>query len=424
MTGLQLRIAGILIGAITLVVAVATLIGFVAISYPAPERSVVPVAFQIRALNAIANNDSAVLSPITNAEVAALGPQRPDLTNALRSRLRADGIDLPVTAYGVPNSSAAVAIVDIDGRQVAIDFPTEALPPLDFWLAIGAWMALIVIGVIVVSLVMAYRVTRPFALLEQAVGTVGPDGILPHLPETGSGEARETAMVLNRLSDRLRTAMESRMRLVAAAGHDFRTPMTRMRLRAEFLAEEDRLAWIKDIDELERIADSAIGLVREEVSEAPMQDVALDQLLLGEVEDLVAQGYALQLDHLDPAVLPLPPLAIRRALRNLLINAATHGGGARISMVAAEGTCVIAIRDEGPGIPEDLLKHVFEPFFRAAPGRMKTIPGAGLGLALALEIIERIGGKLELSNRREGGLEQKLSLQIAATSSQSGKATE
>lgn len=412
MTRLQLRIAGILISAICLVVAVATLIGFFAISYPAPERAAGPVAFQIRALNGFVNNDTAVFSPVTDADVAALGPERRDLTDALRSRLNADGIDLPVTVYDVPESGAAVAIVDIAGEYISIDFPSDALPPLDFWLVIGAWMAIIVVGVIVVSLVMAYRVTRPFAVLEQAVGTVGPDGILPHVPETGSGESKETAMMLNRLSDRLRTAMESRMRLVAAAGHDFRTPMTRMRLRAEFLEEEERLAWIRDIDELERIADSAIGLVREEVSNAPLEVIALDQLLRGEVEDLVAQGYRIQLDYIESAVLPLPPLAIRRALRNLLINAATHGGGARVTMLVNDEAATVIIQDDGPGIPEDLVKQVFEPFFRAAPGRMKTIPGAGLGLALALEIVERVGGTLQLSNRPKGGLEQKVSLLI------------
>lgn len=412
MTRLQLRIAGILIGAICLVVAVATLFSFFAISYPAPERAAGPVAFQIRALNGFVTNDAAVLSPLADVDVGALGPERTDLTDALRHRLNADGIELPVTVYDVPRSGAAVAIVEVAGEQIAIDFPSETLPPLDFWLVIGAWMATIVVGVIVVSLVMAYRVTRPFAVLEHAVATVGPDGILPHVPETGSGESKETAMMLNRLSDRLRTAMESRMRLVAAAGHDFRTPMTRMRLRAEFLEEEERLAWISDIDELERIADSAIGLVREEVSNAPMEAVALHLLLEGEVADLVAQGYRLRLDHVEPAILPLPPLAIRRALRNLLINAATHGGGARVNMLVNDDAATVTIQDDGPGIPEDLIKQVFEPFFRAAPGRMQTVPGAGLGLALALEIVERVGGKLHMSNRPERGLEQIVSLPI------------
>lgn len=410
MTRLQVRIASILIGAICLVVAVATLIGFIAISYPAPERAVGPVSFQIRALNGVITSDPSVFARLSEADIARLGAPRDDLTEALRTHLARVGIDLPARAYDNPASGVPVAIVDIGGEHIAIDFPEDALPPLDFWIAIGAWMTLIVIGVIAVSLIMAYRVTRPFAVLQQALGTVGPDGVLPHVPETGSRETIETAMILNRLSDRLRGAMESRMRLVAAAGHDFRTPMTRMRLRAEFLDEDERLGWIRDIDELERIADSAIGLVREEVSDAPMEPVALDQLLRGEVDDLVAQGHPLVSGRLDAVTLPLPPLAIRRALRNLLINAATHGGGGEVDLRVTADRATITIADSGPGIPEELMKQVFEPFFRAAPGRLQTFPGAGLGFALAAEIIERIGGRVELRNRPEGGLEQSVLL--------------
>lgn len=182
--------------------------------------------------------------------------------------------------------------------------------------------------------------------------------------------------------------------------------MTRMRLRAEFLDEEDRASWLKDIDELERIADSAIGLVREEVSQVPLEPVQLDEMLGGEVQDLVRQGYAITLGVLDPARLALPPLSMRRALRNLLINAATHGKAAVVELRRDAKGATVTIRDQGPGIPEDLLARVFEPFFRAEPGRLQTIPGAGLGLALAAEIIDRSGGTLSIRNRGGRGLEQ------------------
>lgn len=419
MTKLQVRIAAILIGAICLILTVATLASVVAISYPLPERMAGPVAFQIRALNGVINPERSTLLYMSPAEIGKLGAERPDLSRAVQHQLADDGIDLPVTVYDNPATSLPVAIVSIGDDLIAINFPSDLRPPMDFWVIMAAWMGLIVICVIVVSLVMAYRVTRPFAVLEQAVGTVGPDGVLPHVPEVGSGETIETAKMLNRLSDRLRGAMESRMRLVAAAGHDFRTPMTRMRLRAEFLDEEERAAWLKDIDELERIADSAIGLVREEVSPAHIEDVRLDDMLRGEVGDLIEQGYALKLAQLDRASLALPPLAMRRALRNLLINAATHGRSAVVELRNYAGTVTVRINDEGPGIPEDLLERVFEPFFRAAPGRLQTIPGAGLGLALAAEIIERSGGVLKIQNRPRQGLEQAISFSV----SELGRAT-
>lgn len=417
MTRLQLRIAAILIGAICLIIAVATVASFIAISYPLPERMAGPVTFQIRALNGVINMDRSIFPRMTAEEINQLGARRDDLADAVKARLTEEGIDLPVAVYEDPATNSPVAVVQIGAENIAIDFPGDPGPPLDFWLIIGGWLGLVVVGVIVVSLVMAYRVTRPFAMLEQAVGTVGPDGVLPHVPEVGSRETIETAMMLNRLSERLRGAMESRMRLVAAAGHDFRTPMTRMRLRAEFLDEEDRASWLRDIDELERIADSAIGLVREEVSQLQLDDVALDDMLRGEVQDLMHQGYALELGTLHKVVLPLPPLAMRRALRNLLINAATHGKSATAALVSSAGTAIIVIRDEGPGIPQDLLARVFEPFFRAAPGRLQTVPGAGLGLALAAEIIERSGGTLAISNRPSGGLEQTIAFALTRKAS-------
>lgn len=408
MTRLQVRIAAILVGAICSILLVATLASIAAISYPLPERMAGPVAFQIRALNSVINADRSRFLSITQAEVTELGQQRADLTQAVQSQLGADGITLPVAVYDNSQTGTPVAVVDLGDTLVAINFPTDLRPPVDFWVILGTWMGLIVVCVVVVSLIMAYRVTRPFAVLEQAIGTVGPDGVLPHVPEAGSRETIETAKVLNRLSDRLRGAMESRMRLVAAAGHDFRTPMTRMRLRAEFLDDEERMAWLRDLDELERIADSAIGLVREEVSQAQAEPVQLDEMVRGEVEDLMQQGYALEIGRLDRACLSLPPLAMRRALRNLLINAATHGKSAVVELTANSEHATISIKDTGPGIPPDLLERVFEPFFRAEPGRLQTIPGAGLGLALAAEIVERSGGQLTLKNGLQRGLEQKI----------------
>ncbi|WEK06657.1 MAG: ATP-binding protein [Candidatus Devosia phytovorans] len=406
MTRLQIRIAGILIGAICLVVAVASLVTFVAISYPAPDRMAGPVAFQIRALYGAANIGPGSFPHLTADQVARLGEPVEDLTRAITSRLQSDDISVPVAVYHDKTADTPVAVLQMAGEYIAIDFPHDTLPPIDFWLIMGAWMGLIVVGVILVSLIMSYRVTRPFAVLEQALVTIGPDGVLPPLPETGSHETIETARMLNRLSSRLRGAMESRMRLVAAAGHDFRTPMTRMRLRAEFLDDDDRAAWLRDVDELERIADSAIGLVREEVTDALVEPLSLDQLLRDEVEDLAEHGHDLTVAHLDRITLALPPLATRRAIRNLLINAATHGKGGSAELIASTDEVSLIIRDKGPGIPEDLIERVFEPFFRAEPGRLQTIPGAGLGLALAAEIIERYGGRLSICNSPDGGLRQ------------------
>jgi signal transduction histidine kinase len=205
--------------------------------------------------------------------------------------------------------------------------------------------------------------------------------------------------------------MESRMRLVAAAGHDLRTPMTRMRLRAEFL-EEDREKWLNDLDELDRIADSAIRLVREEVNQDAVEPLGLDRLVRDIEVEMASLGHAVSVGHLDKVSVRAGALGLRRALRNLIVNAATHGKGCTVSLAAQGGRAVLTIADRGPGIPPDLLNKAFEPFFRVDPARTQFLPGAGLGLAIAREIIERYGGTITLENRQGGGLVQTVILPV------------
>jgi len=239
------------------------------------------------------------------------------------------------------------------------------------------------------------------------VDRIGPDGILEHIPETGTGEVRTAARALNRLSAQLKQAMESRMRLVAAAGHDLRTPMTRMRLRAEFIEDDaERAKWLSDLEELDMIADSAIRLVREEVGVDGAEPIRLDRLLRQIASELRALDQKVELGELPPLTVHAGPIALKRALRNLIANAATHGGGARVALERQGDSIAIRIEDDGPGVPPELLARIFEPFFRVDQARRKSFPGAGLGLAIAREIVERYGGKIAIRNRKPHGLEQ------------------
>jgi signal transduction histidine kinase len=150
--------------------------------------------------------------------------------------------------------------------------------------------------------------------------------------------------------------------------------------------------------------------VREEVNDDKAEQVELGAMLCELVEELRLLGHPVSLAERHTVTVSAAPLALKRALRNLVINAATHGGGATVRLAVDEKIAIVSISDEGPGIPENLIERVFEPFFRVDAARRKAIPGAGLGLAIAREIFERFGGSIVIANRRPNGLEQTITL--------------
>ena len=314
------------------------------------------------------------------------------------------------------------------GSQGWFLMPISDLPPRGTpWRGILRWLALITVGATVIAVFVANRMVKPLVLLESTLESVGPDGILPILPERGPAEVRVTARALNSLSLRLRKAVESRMRLVAAAGHDLRTPITRMRLRAEFVEdEEERRLWLNDLDELERIADSAILLVREESGKAAPETLRLDTLVTDIAAELKDQNLDVAVTGSEPVSVRASRLGLARALRNLMINAATHGRRARVTVEGGRNGCAqVVIEDEGPGIPPELMDQVFEPFFRADPARRQNIAGAGLGLTIAREIVQRAGGDITIANREERGLQQIVELsRVADASAQTADGSE
>lgn len=335
-----------------------------------------------------------------------------DQTELMRAGTERLGTPLDVTVtYKTDDFRFRTASVRVGPSSwILVDF--DPSPDPELWV----WFVFITIGVGSIAVFAANRISKPLALLESAVESVSPDGILPALAERGPAEVRATAAAINSLSARLKRAIESRMRLVAAAGHDFRTPLTRMRLRAEFVADdEERALWLKDIDELGRIADSAIQLVREESTKASPEVIRVDELVRSVVAELQDQNFQIEATDVDEAYVKASRLALSRALRNLFINAATHGVRAIVSVTRGAMTR-ITISDKGPGIAPDMLDQIFEPFFRADRARSQNVSGAGLGLTISREIIRRDGGEIRIANRPGGGLVQFVELPASAPS--------
>ena len=416
MRSLRSRLALLLVLAIVGVVAVASLVSIVVLERPDRDSFREVFAEEVRIVAALLVEDPAAADRL-GIEVGPEPVREDDMrvrdARGIASAVAAKGLSIPVRIVGDPAART---------RQLALEFapgrwaylPYTGFPPRN-WPIFVFYMTLVVVGAAAVSIFVATKMTRPLRILDQAVSTVGRDGLPAHIPEDGPAEVRATAAALNRLTTRVREAVESRMRLVAAAGHDLRTPMTRMRLRAEFLPDEDREVWLKDLAELDRIADSAIRLVREEVDAGSLEEVRLDRLLTEIIAELREIGRPVEPPRLDGPALSIRarPLAVKRALRNLVDNAAVHGGGARMALARDGQDAVVSLADDGPGIPEELLGRAFEPFFRVDLGRRQFKPGAGLGMAIAKEIIDQTGGSIVVANRAGGGLDQTIRLPLA-----------
>ncbi|ABL71509.1 ATP-binding protein [Paracoccus denitrificans] len=414
MSSLQTRIAALLIAAIVSVVVLATYTATSVMRPPLPQATMEPVARQIHATLALLGHGQPQDRPGALQPAPAGGEPDERMSRFLGGALRHTGQPLEARVSKLPGQESFTASIRVgDGRWFITEIP-DLSPPPGRWKVLVIWLALIVLGSAAISIHAARRLTRPLQLLEDAVDRVGPDGVLEQIPETGTGEVRTAARALNRLSAQLRQAMESRMRLVAAAGHDLRTPMTRMRLRAEFIEDDaERAKWLSDLEELDMIADSAIRLVREEVGLDGGEPIRLDRLLRQIALELHALDQKVELGALPPLTVHAGPIALKRALRNLIANAATHGGGARVALAREGDDAVIRIEDDGPGVPPELLAQIFEPFFRVDQARRKSFPGAGLGLAIAREIVERHLGRITIRNREPRGLLQICTLPCA-----------
>ncbi|MDQ0512323.1 ATP-binding protein [Ancylobacter amanitiformis] len=420
MNTLRAKITALLVASVLLVILAATGLSFLLLKPPRLSEIDESIAAQwglvaeLAARGPLPASMQGEFIGLHDDEPAGVIVENP--TNGINEALARNGrAERIIVKDGAGSPWPVVAGQLADGRWLLLPLAMPPGPKNGGW-ALAGWALLIAIGTTLVIVVAVRRLTEPLALLERTVATLGPDGELEPLPEAGPTEVRAAARAINLLSTRLKRAMESRIRMVAAAGHDLRTPMTRMRLRAEFLDEEERANWIADLDELDRIADSAIRVVREEVERSSRTRLRLDELVSEVVAELDAIGLDIHLTASTPASVVGRPLALRRAIRNLAINAATHGHKARIRVEAGYGRAGVVIEDEGPGIPEELLARVFEPFFRIDAVKNAPLPGAGLGLAIAREIITGNDGTLELRNGPRGGLVQRIGLPTVITS--------
>ena len=304
--------------------------------------------------------------------------------------------------------TASVELADGRWLNVAVGPP----PGAPAWgPAFVAVFLLSALGIAAVAVLMARRIAKPMRGLAAAAGRLGRGEALGDLPEDGPVETRETVRAFNLMRARLDRYVRDRTAMLAAVSHDLRTPITSLRLHAEFVEDgETRAKILAALDEMQRMTEDALAFIREDMQREETRNVDLHALVDSVAADLAELGHDIAVADSGRVLAACRPAALRRALRNLLENAAVYGGRATARIEQDDTGVRVVIEDEGPGIPAADLARVFEPFVRLEASRSRDTGGSGLGLAIARSIVRGHGGDIVLENRAEGGLRATVTL--------------
>lgn len=251
---------------------------------------------------------------------------------------------------------------------------------------------------------------RPLRTLGHAIESMG-QGERIVVREEGTSEVRHLIRAFNQMQDQISRMIADRTQALAAVGHDLRTPLARLQLRIDGSDDADlRVSSERDIAEMEGMIASVLAyLGGDEDSDAPMR-VDLAVLVATLVDDMTDHGHRISYQGPDHLITMLRPNAFKRAVTNLIENAIHYGEDVRVGLTSEPEKIVLRVEDNGPGIPEESLLDVLEPFVRLDAARARNTKGLGLGLAIVSRMVDREAGTFSLSNRAEGGLSAEITL--------------
>ncbi|MCT7374079.1 ATP-binding protein [Chelativorans salis] len=261
-----------------------------------------------------------------------------------------------------------------------------------------------------IGVFIARRIARPLRHLATSAEALGRGENLPPLSEDGPEEIRRTAQSFNTMQRRLHRFVEDRTKMLAAIGHDLRTPLTSLRLRAEFVNDEDvQRKMLTTIDELQSMTEAAISFARGESIREETRAIDLQALVASICDDQSDLGHPVT--HIEGAKMKYRcrPDGLRRAIRNLVENAVRYGGEAKVFIRQTASTVDIVVEDRGPGIPDDMTEKVFAPYVRLEASRNRQTGGIGLGLSIARAVARQHGGDISFS-KGDAGMQAIISL--------------
>lgn len=272
----------------------------------------------------------------------------------------------------------------------------------------GDLIANLLITLLIVTAVVMIAVrqaTRPLQRLAQAADMLGRDLDAPPLTEAGPAETRRAAQAFNRMQARIKRLVDERARALAAVSHDLRTPLTRLRLRAELVGDDNlRDQMAADLESMAAMIDATLAYLRGLQESEAARRIDMNALLQSLVEDAAVLGKKISIVGLAQAPYTGRLSALCRALQNLIDNAIKYGHSARLCIEDNATTLRLSVEDEGPGIPQAELVRVTEPYYRPDASRSRETGGVGLGLSIVKDIALMHGGELLLANRPQGGL--------------------
>jgi signal transduction histidine kinase len=315
-----------------------------------------------------------------------------------------------VSSGSAPRTAALIEIELPDRQWLAVTLP-DYLGDAATWPRLLLRLSPLFALIGLLSVGTARRLAAPIRNFAVAAERLGVDMRAPPLAEHGPYELRTAIRAFNLMQERLRRFLEDRTQMLAAISHDLRAPLARLRLRAEFVEDEEEQRKIfGDLDAMNAMIDTTLAFARDATRQEPRKLVDLSILVEDVCEDVASSGGTAIYQGPRRIDVTCRLSDIRRAITNLVENAVKYGGSARVDILREAERFVIVIDDDGPGIPWQEQERVFAPFYRLDPSRNPDKGGVGLGLSVARTIAREHGGEVTLANRDGGGLRVRIEL--------------
>ena len=329
------------------------------------------------------------------------GAPRKTIELRLREGQPPPGLRLLIMREAPVFGEFSAALKRSDGRWTVVRSSPEPFPT-DWQRRMLLFVAAAFGVVAPAAFLFARRITAPLKRFSEAAERLGRDPHAPPVVLSGPAEIGAAAEAFNNMQQRLKRYIDDRTAMVGAISHDLRTPLSRIRFKMEGADGALKGSVLSDVAQMEQMIAGVLAFIRDEST--PRRREKLDLLSLVEcvVDDAALMGGDVEILESAPVTVEGDAVALTRMFVNLVDNALKHAGDARIRIRREDGQAVVEIIDEGPGLSEDGLERVFQPFYRADASRNLDAGGIGLGLPIARSTARAHGGEVELIARPKG----------------------